>query len=250
MEDHVATITLNNPPANALTGDLLSELEDTLDSMAKDDQIKALVITGSGSLFVAGADVRLIAAISSSEEGESIAKKGQAIFDKIEEMQKPVIAAITGFCLGGGLELAMACHLRVGGERIRLGQPEINLGIIPGFGGTQRLPRLVGKAKAIELILTGDMINAEEAKRIGLLNKVVPEGEVLKQAQGLAKKIAAKGKKAVEASLMAIQYGMDHPLASGLTQEAELFGKVCETADKKEGVSAFLEKRQAKFQDR
>ncbi|MEO2055376.1 MAG: enoyl-CoA hydratase [Nitrospira sp.] len=249
-DGHVATITLNNPPANLLTFDLLSALEKVVDSLAKDDQVKALVITGSGSLFVAGADIKEIASISSSEKGESIAKRGQAVLDKIEQMQKPVIAAITGFCLGGGLELAMACHLRIGGERVRLGQPEINLGIIPGFGGTQRLPSLVGKAKAIELILTGDMINAEEGKRIGLFNKVVPEGEVLKQAQGLAKKIASKGKKAVEASLLAIQYGIDHPLPSGLEKEAELFGKVCATEDKKEGVSAFLEKRQAKFQDR
>lgn len=250
IDNHTATITLNNPPANLLTFDLLSNLEKVVDVLSDDGQVKAVIITGSGSLFVAGADVKVIASISSSEEGESLAKRGQAVLDKIEQMQKPVIAAITGFCLGGGLELAMACHLRIAGERARLGQPEINLGIIPGFGGTQRLPSLVGKAKAIELILTGDMIHAEEAKRLGLINKVVPEGEVLKQAQGLAKKIAAKGKKAVEASLMAIQYGIDHPLPSGLTQEAELFGKVCETADKKEGVSAFLEKRQAKFQDK
>ncbi len=246
----MATVTLNNPPANLLTFELLSELEKVLDLLAGDDEVKAVVITGSGSLFVAGADVKVIASISSSEEGESLAKRGQAVFDKLEQMQKPVIAAIMGFCLGGGLELAMACHIRIGGERVRLGQPEINLGIIPGFGGTQRLPRLTGQAKAIELILTGDMINAEEAKRLGLLNKVVPEGAVLKEAQGLAKKIAAKGKKAVEASLMAIQYGMEHPLPSGLTLEAELFGKICETEDKKEGVKAFLEKRQAKFQGR
>jgi len=250
IDGHVATITLNNPPANLLTFDLLSALEKALDALAKDDQVKVLVITGSGSLFVAGADIKEIASISSSEEGESIAKRGQAVLDKIEQMQKPVIAAIRGFCLGGGLELAMACHLRIGGERVRLGQPEINLGIIPGFGGTQRLPRLVGKAKAIELILTGDMINAEEGKRIGLFNKVVPEGEVLKQAQGMAKKIASKGMKAVEAGLLAIQYGMDHPRPLGLTKEAELFGKVCGTEDKKEGVSAFLEKRQPKFQDK
>lgn len=245
----MVTIILNNPPANLLTFELLSELEKALDTLAKDDLVKAIVIAGSGSLFVAGADVKVIASISSSDEGESLAKKGQAVFDKIEQMPKPVIAAITGFCLGGGLEMAMSCHIRIGGERARLGQPEINLGIIPGFGGTQRLPRLTGKAKAIELILTGDMIHAEEAKQIGLLNKVVPEGEVLKQAQGLAKKIATKGRKAIEAGLMAIQYGLDHPLSTGLTLEAELFGKICETADKKEGIQAFLEKRQPKFQD-
>ncbi len=175
---------------------------------------------------------------------------GQGVFDKIEQMRKPVIAAITGFCLGGGMELAMACHMRVAGDRARMGQPEINLGIIPGFGGTQRLTRLVGKAKAMEMILTGDMINAQEAKALGLVNKVVPEGEVLKQAVGLAKKIAAKGGKAISAAMQAIQEGTVQPLSQGLALEASLFGQICQTGDMKEGISAFLEKRQPKFQDK
>ncbi|MFY9269557.1 MAG: enoyl-CoA hydratase [Candidatus Manganitrophaceae bacterium] len=250
VEDHVATVTLSNPPANVLTMPLVLELEKVVDELAGNQEVKAVVITGSGTLFVAGADIKEIASISSSKQGEALALRGQAVFAKIEQMPKPVIAAITGFCLGGGMELALACHLRVAGDRARLGQPEINLGIIPGFGGTQRLPRLVGKAKAIEMILTGDMINAQEAKALGLVNKVVPEGEVLKQAVGLAKKIASKGRKAIEGALRAIQEGTTQPLPAGLVLEATLFAQICETADMKEGISAFLEKRQPKFQDR
>jgi enoyl-CoA hydratase/carnithine racemase len=173
---------------------------------------------------------------------------GQAILNKIERLPKPVIAAINGlFCLGGGMELALACHLRVAGERVRMGQPEIDLGIMPGFGGTQRLPRIVGPSKAAELILTGDKIPGTEAQAIGLVNKVVPDGEVLKQAQGLAKKIASKGGAAVRAIMAAIGAAISTPLDEGLKREAELFGALCETADMKEGITAFLEKRQPKW---
>jgi enoyl-CoA hydratase/carnithine racemase len=250
VEDRVATVTISNPPANVLTTPLVTELDKVIDELAGKDDVKAVIISGSGTLFIAGADIKEIASITSSKQGIELAVRGQAVFSKIEQMKKPVIAAITGFCLGGGMELAMACHIRIAGDRARLGQPEINLGIIPGFGGTQRLPRLVGKSKAIELILTGDMINAQEAKGLGLVNKVVPEGEVLKQAQGLAKKIASKGGKAIAASLTAIQEGASQPLPAGLKLEAELFGQICETSDMKEGLSAFVEKRQPKFQDR
>jgi enoyl-CoA hydratase len=234
QDDHVTTVTLNNPPANALSSPLMAELGNVLDDLAENANVKAVVVTGSGTIFVAGADIKEIATITASKQGEELTSKGQAIFNKIERLHKPTIAAITGFCLGGGLELAMACHLRICGDRARLGQPEINLGIIPGFGGTQRLSRLVGRAKALELILTGDMINAQEAKSLGLVNKVVPEGEVLKQALGLAKKIASKGGKALSAVLRAVQEGSS---------------TLCETANMKEGISAFLEKRQPKFKD-
>lgn len=250
QEDAIATVTLNNPPRNVLSIELISELENVARELAEDTSLKVIVLNGSGPLFVAGADIKVIAGITSAKEGEAMARQGQTIFDQFEQMNKVVIAAINGYCLGGGMELAMACHVRIAGDRTRFGQPEINLGIMPGFGGTQRLPRLVGEAKAIELILTGDMVNAEEAKRIGLVNRVVPEGEVLKQAMGLAKKIASKGKKAIEASLKAIMEGMNEPLSMGLRREAQLFGEICETFDKKEGVSAFLEKRQPKFQNR
>lgn len=249
LDGSVATIVINNPPRNILTVQLISELETVVDDLTGNNTVKAVILTGSGPLFIAGADIKVIASITSPEDGEKLARQGQALFNKIEQMPKVVIAAINGFCLGGGLELAMSCHIRIAGDRARLGQPEINLGIIPGFGGTQRLPRLVGQSRAIELILTGDMINAEEAKRIGLVNKVVPETEVLKQATGMAKKIAAKGRKAIEAAMKAIEEGMNEPLSIGLGREAQLFGEICNTADKKEGISAFLEKRQPRFKD-
>lgn len=246
----VVTISLNNPPRNVLTIPLIAELEKVIDELVLNHSVKAVVITGTGPVFIAGADIKEIGSITSAEQGEALAREGQVLFDKIEQMHKVVIAAINGFCLGGGMELAMACHIRIAGDRARMGQPEINLGIIPGFGGTQRLPRLVGQAKAIELILTGDMINAEEAKRIGLINKVVPVGDLIKQASGLAKKISLKGLKAIEAALKAIQEGINEPLSIGLRREAQLFGGICETNDMKEGISAFLEKRQPRFQDR
>ncbi len=245
----VTTVVINNPPKNVLTIDLISELEIVIGDLTENSAVKAVIITGSGPIFIAGADIKVIASIQSAQEGEDLARRGQTLFNKIGQMQKVVIAAINGFCLGGGLELAMACHIRIAGDRSRFGQPEINLGIIPGFGGTQRLPRLVGQSKAIELILTGDMINAEEAKRIGLVNKVVPEGDVLKQASGMAKKVASKAGKALAAALKAIEEGMNEPLSIGLTREAQLFGEICKTADMKEGISAFLEKRQPKFQN-
>jgi enoyl-CoA hydratase/carnithine racemase len=250
-EDRVATVVFNNPPANALSSPVMTELESLFDELAADDAVKAIVFTGAGSFFISGADVREVAGIADAAKGRELTTRGQRIFDRIERMDKPVIAAINGlFCLGGGLELAMACHLRVASERVRLGQPEIDLGIIPGFGGTQRLPRLVGQAKAIELILTGDKVPAPEAKAIGLVNKVVPDAEVVKQAQGLAKKIAGKSAVAVRAALRAIREGIGRPLADGQKLESDLFGTVCESADKREGVSAFLEKRQPKFLDR
>lgn len=249
-EGAVAIVIINNPPKNVLTIPLMAQFEQVVAALEENQSIKVVVIAGSGPIFVAGADIKVIASITSSKAGESLARQGQALFSKIEQMQKVVIAAINGYCLGGGMELAMACHLRIAGDRSRMGQPEINLGIIPGFGGTQRLPRIVGQAKAIELILTGDMINAEEAKTIGLVNKIVPEGEVLKQAVGLAKKIATKSKCAIQATLKAIEEGMNEPLSIGFGREAQLFGQICETADKQEGISAFLEKRQPLFQDR
>jgi enoyl-CoA hydratase/carnithine racemase len=250
-EDRVATVVFNNPPANALSSPVMSELESLFDELAADATVKAIVFTGAGSFFISGADIKEVAGIADAAKGRELTARGQRIFDRIEQMDKPVIAAINGlFCLGGGMEFAMACHLRVASERVRLGQPEIDLGIIPGFGGTQRLPRLVGQAKAIELILTGDKVPAPEAKAIGLVNKVVPDAEVVKQAQGLAKKIAGKSAVAVRAALRAIREGIGRPLADGQALESELFGTVCESADKHEGVSAFLEKRQPKFLDR
>ncbi|ULA69739.1 MAG: enoyl-CoA hydratase-isomerase [Nitrospira sp.] len=250
LDGAVATVTIHHPPANTLTPELLSELSQVVEAVAKDDAIKAVVLTGTGRFFVAGADIRLLASISSSQEGESIALHGQGILNRIESLEKPVIAAINGVCLGGGLELALCCHIRLVAEGSRLGQPEINLGIMPGFGGTQRLPRIVGQSKALELILTGDSISAQEAKSLGLVSQVMPPEDLLRQAQGLARKMASKSLPALRASLGAISRGADMTLPEGLATEARLFGGLCESEDKREGLAAFLEKRQPQFTDR
>ena len=250
VENGVATLALNHPPANTLTLDLLFELEAAFDALAADSVVKAIIVTGTGRFFIAGADIRVLAGIPSSREGTEMAMRGQAIFNKIEACPKPVIAAINGVCLGGGLELAMCCHVRLAAEGARLGQPEINLGIIPGFGATQRLSRLIGRSKATEMILTGDLISAQEAKALGLLSQVVPPEDLLRQAQGLARKIASKGQLAVRSALRAIHQGSQLGLREGLDLEARLFGELCDSEDKKEGTSAFLEKRQPRFQDR
>ncbi len=251
VEERLAVVTIDRPPVNALSGPVMAELDACLDALKADPAVSVVILTGGGSFaFVAGADVKEISELSSGRQAADVAAKGQAVIMKIQRLGKPVIAAINGVCLGGGNELAMACHLRVAGDRVRFGQPEVNLGIMPGFGGTQRLPRLIGKAKATELILTGDMIMAQEAHRLGLVNQVVPQDQVMKAAKDLARKILSKGQVAIRASLQAIEEGLDGSLDAGLANEAELFGRVADTADRAEGVAAFLGKRQSKFQDR
>ncbi len=249
--ESIGIITIDHPPVNILNSQALEELDQAVDQMMADTSVKVVILTGAGpNVFIAGADVKEIAKIDNAKQGEDLALKGQGMIQKIENAKKPFIAAVNGVCLGGGNELAMACHMRIASDRAKFGQPEILLGIIPGFGGTQRMLRLCGQAKAREIILTGDNITAQEAFRIGLLNKVVPDGEVLKQSLGLAKKIAAKSRIAIELIQEAIHEGAKLSLSDGLKLEAKLFGKVAETQDKKEGVSAFLEKRQPKFQDK
>ena len=251
VEDRVAVVTIDHRPVNALNRQTLQELNQALDAIADDPIAKVVVITGGGSLaFVAGADIKEVSQLGSMEAAKEMAALGQSVFLKIQRLSKPVIAAINGVCLGGGCELAMACHLRISGDRARFGQPEINLGIIPGWGGTQRLPRLIGRAKAIEWILTGDMITAQDAFRLGLVNQVVPQDQVLKAAKDLARKIAAKGGVAIRESLRAIEEGLNLSLEQGLTREADAFGRVAATEDSREGVSAFLEKRQPQFKDK
>ncbi len=250
IEDGVALVTLNHPPVNTLTPELLAELDSTFDSLATDDAVKTVVLTGTGRVFVAGADIRVLASIPSSTEGVAIALRGQAILNKIEAFEKPVIAAINGACLGGGLELAMCCHIRLAAEGARLGLPEINLGIMPGFGGTQRLPRLIGQSKAMELILTGEPISAREAMSLGLVSQVVSVDDLMRQAQGLARTMAAKSQVALRTSLRSIRQGMERSLSHGLVLEARLFGELCDTEDRKEGAAAFLEKRQPRFKNR
>ena len=252
IEDRVALVTIDRPPVNALSLKTMKELAETFEELDKNSEVKAVVLTGEGKnqTFIAGADLKEMAQIKSPQEAEETALKGQAVLNRIEKMKKPVIAAINSVCVGGGNELAMACHLRIASDRARFGQPEISLGIIPGFGGTQRLARLVGPSKAREIILTGDMVTAQEALRIGLVDRVVPDGELLRQALGLAKKIASKSAMAISYALEAIREGLSKSLEEGLTREAKLFGKVAETEDMREGVRAFLEKRQPKFQDK
>lgn len=251
VEDRLAIVTVDHRPVNALDRQTLQELGQVIDAVNADGAVKVVVITGGGSLaFVAGADIKEVSQLTSVEAAKEMAALGQAVFLKIQRLAKPVIAAINGVCLGGGLELAMSCHLRVAGDRARFGQPEISLGIIPGWGGTQRLPRLIGRAKAIEWILTGDVVMAQEALRLGLVNAVVPQDQVLKVAKDLARKIASKGAVAVREALRAIEDGLDGTLEAGLAREAQAFGTIATTEDSREGVRAFLEKRQPQFKDR
>ena len=251
LEERVATITIDHPPVNALNQATLEELNASIDEVIANPEVKAVVITGAGQIaFVAGADITEFSKLADASQARSVSQSVHAIYTKIENAPKPFIAAINGVALGGGLELAMACHLRIIGDRAKVGQPEINLGIIPGWGGTQRLPRLVGSSKAIELILTGDAITAQEAYRINLVNKVVPGGEVLKTARDLAKKISQKGGLAVTLALRAVVAGLQQPLADGLAIEAEGFGQVAASEDGREGAAAFLAKRQPVFKDR
>jgi len=250
VEDRVAIVTIDHPPVNALNQTTVEELNAALDQVLADPAVKSVVITGAGQLaFVAGADINEFTKLETADQAQSISRQVQGVFDKIECAPKPFIAAINGVALGGGMELAMACHMRIIGDRAKIGQPEINLGIIPGWGGTQRLPRLVGKAKALEFILSGDSVTAQEAYRLNLVNKVVPGGEVLKTARDLARKIAQKGALATRAALMAVNGGFDAPLEAGLTLESAEFGKIALSEDAREGTRAFLEKRQPVFRD-
>jgi len=252
VDEGVAVLTIDHPPVNSFNTEVVTELNAAVDELLGDDETKVIVITGAGTnAFVAGADIPEILEMLDKPGGlKDASEAGQGLFHKISESTKPVIAAIDGFCLGGGLELAMACHMRICSDRTRLGQPEINLGIIPGWGGTQRLSRLAGPGKAIEMILTGDMIRAQEAFSLGLVNKVVPAGSVLKEARGLARKIAMKSKLSVAAALRSIIEGLKGTIGDGLKIEAEAFGNLESAEDAREGVSAFLEKRQPQFKDK
>jgi enoyl-CoA hydratase len=249
ISHHVARITLHHPPANVLNLSVLKELELVLNELEEDEYVRVVIVTGTGRFFCAGADLHELAHLTTVHSGEEFALRGQSLLSCIERSQKPVLAAINGTCLGGGLELALACHIRVAAAGALLGLPEIKLGLIPGFGGTQRLPRVVGASKAAEMILTGESLSAEEALRIGLVSRVVPPQELLAQVEAIAALMTARGTGTVEAALHAIRGGLDIPLSEGLAREAELFGRLCITSDKKEAVEAFLEKRKPKFAD-
>jgi len=247
----VAVLTIDHPPVNTLDARTFEALRDAFDAAMIDDAVKVIVITGVGQSFIAGADVSELQAIGSAQDAREKAEAGQALFCRVERSPKPVIGAINGrYCLGGGNELALACHLRIAEEKAKFGQPETKLGLIPGWGGTQRLTRLVGVGRAIELILTGDPIRAEEAHRIGLVNRVVPEGEALQEALRLAKRLASQSRLALAQALDAIYTGLDVGLERGLEYEVERFSEMADTEDMHEGLRAFLEKRRPQFRDR
>jgi enoyl-CoA hydratase len=242
----LAVVTLDRPKVlNALNVDTFNDLDDVSKELGGDESIRVVLLTGAGErAFAAGADIRELEALT-AEEGKTFALRGQAIFRGIETLGKPVIACIQGFALGGGCELAMACTLRIAADNARLGQPEVKLGLIPGYGGSQRLPRLVGRSAALKLLLTGAVIDAQEALRIGLVDEVVPAGELMKRAEALALEIAGNAPLAISGVLRAVDEGLDLPLDQALMVEATAFGELCGTADKAEGVQAFLSKRVA-----
>jgi len=250
VQDGLMTITLNSPPVNALSTAVLQALDRACDQVEKDASIRAVVITGAGPAFSAGADVREIGSLTTAEDAQAKSANGTRIFSRIEALPVPVIAAISGLCLGGGMEMAMACHIRLCSDRARLGQPEVNIGLIPGWGGTQRLPRLATKGAALRMILTGDMISAQQAYQVGIVDEVVPDAELLRQATGLAQRVASKSKVAVRQILKVVREGLETSLAQGLERENQAFAEVCRSQDAREGVTAFLEKRQPKFQDK
>jgi enoyl-CoA hydratase len=251
-EDGIAVLTINRPDKyNALNVDVVTELSEVMDELGADDDVRAVVITGAGDkAFISGADIGTLQSMKTFKDASVHSQQGQAVMHKVENLPKPVIAAINGYALGGGLELAMACDIRLASDTARMGQPESNLGLSPGYGGTQRLPRLVGKGMAKLLILSGDMIDAQEALRIGLVQKVVPQGELLSEAKALAKKMAAKSLVSLAACKEAINFGLEVDLPSGLHIESLKFGSLATTEDYHEGTTAFLEKREPVFKGR
>jgi len=248
IRDPVAIVTVNRPEKlNALNAAVIAELGEVADRIGKDPAIRGMILTGAGpKAFVAGADIGEIAA-QGPVDGKARALEGQRVFRSLEQCGKPVIAAVNGFALGGGCELAMACHLRVASEQARFGQPEVKLGIGPGYGGTVRLPRLVGKGRALELLLTGQMIDAQEAYRIGLVNRVVPADRLMSESEQVLRSILENGPLAVRACLEAVEHGLDVGMDEALLLEANLFGLLSGTADMREGTAAFAAKRTPAF---
>jgi enoyl-CoA hydratase len=247
VADRIATITVNRPDKlNALNDALMRELGLAIDEAVGRDDVGAVLLTGAGRAFVAGADIGELSG-QSAVEGKARAERGQQTFRKFEVSPKPTLAAVNGFALGGGCELAMACHIRLASDKAKFGQPEVKLGIVPGYGGSQRLPRLVGKGRALELLLTGDMIDAAEALRIGLVNRVLPGDALLEAARAMLATILAQGPLAVAHCIEAVDRGLDMSLDDAIALEAAYFGLLSATADTAEGMKAFLEKRAPKF---
>jgi enoyl-CoA hydratase len=248
LRDGIGYLTINRPEKlNALNDQVMADLDACFARIAQDSAVKAVILTGAGEkAFVAGADIGLLAA-QTPIQGKETSVRGQRVLDRIENLGKLVIAAINGYALGGGCELAMACTLRVASETAKLGQPEVKLGIVPGYAGTQRLPRLVGKGRAMEIVLSGETITAAEAWRIGLVNQVVPAKDLMATCEALARKIMANGPLAVRFAMEAVNRGCEMTQEQGQFLEATLFGLCCTTADMKEGTRAFLEKRPPSF---
>src|SRR2546425_1224820 len=251
LRDAIAFITINRPDKlNALNDQVVDELAQAAERVATEDEIKGAILTGAGSkAFVAGADIGDLAK-QGPFDGKARALRGQAMLRRFETCGKPVLAAVNGYALGGGCELALACHLRIASENAKFGQPEVKLGIAPGYGGTQRLPRIVGKGNALSLILTAEMIDAQEALRIGLVNKIVPAGELLATTETILRGILSMGPLAVRLALAAVGQGVGMTLGGGLVLEANPFGLPAADKDKKEGLTAFLEKRAPRFEGR
>lgn len=249
IENEIGWVTLNRPPVNALNLELLLALKESFESIENDEQVKVVVLTGTGKAFVAGADIGEMAD-KTAKEGKHFGELGSKVFRQIETLRQPVIAAVNGFALGGGCELAMSCDLRIASIKSKFGQPEVSLGIVPGFDGTQRLSRLIGRAKAKEMIFTGDMIDAEEAERIGLVNKVVSEENLLTEAKSMAERILKNGQIAVRYAKAVINEGIDVNYETASQIESLYFGMCFATEDQKEGMDAFMNKRKPEFNNK
>ncbi|MTH52915.1 enoyl-CoA hydratase [Bacillus mangrovi] len=246
-EEYVAAVKIDNPPANALGSYVLEELAAFMEDAEHDPSIRVILLYGEGKFFSAGADIKEFTQVESGAEFSKLAANGQQLFEKIESFSKPVIAAIHGAALGGGLELAMSCHIRIVTENAKLGLPELQLGLVPGFGGTQRLPRYVGQAKALEMMATSEPISGSEAARLGLANKAVQDEMLLHEAKQLAGKMASKSPNTLKAALELLQTSKSEAFHKGMEREAALFGEVFDKQDAKEGIQAFLEKRKPQF---
>ena len=250
IAEHIARLTIQSPPANALSSSLIKEIDGQLDLIEQDKTVKAVILKGEGRFFSAGADIKEFTEMQQADDYEALARAGQVVFDRMENFHVPIIAAIHGASLGGGLELALACHIRIVTEDAKIGLPELNLGIVPGFAGTQRLPRLVGAPKATEMLLTGEPITGKEAHQYGLANHAVKEDEVFTFAEKLAKKFVTKSKPTISQVMHLVRSENHASFEDGVKAEAKAFGQVFGNEDATEGIQAFLEKRPAKFTDK